>query len=201
MEGVFQGTMIGRSDCCPRRNFEQLCAFGKDSIVKGARHPTLMGIFESSKLGTTTLVVSTTQDCWSGVEVNLHSVWSCCKTFGTGHPTWNVITLAKLRFKSISILKVINQFWWDWHARGMWWLGEQAERNSWPGYHLSPGQHRKERVLMVVNCCSVVGVWLCAFFLSVWLFDYTYHLHTFADHGAQGGTLVIAIAVISFKTD
>ena len=43
--------------------------------MEGARHPTLMGISESSKLGTTTLGVSTTQDCgWSGGEVNLHSV-------------------------------------------------------------------------------------------------------------------------------
>ena len=41
---------------------------------------------------------------------------------------------------------------------------------------------------------------MCAFFLAVWLFNCTNHLHPFADHGAQGGTLVIAIAVISFKT-
>ena len=149
----------------------------------------------------TTLVVSTTQDCgWSGVGEFVFYLWLLQDFWEQGNP----LEMTPLRFKPISILKVTNQFWQDWHARGMWWLGEQAERNSWPGYHLSPGQHRRERVLLVVNCCSVVGVWLwlavgCALFfflfdcLAVWL-----HI-PFADHGAQGGTLVIAIAVISFR--
>ena len=140
-----------------------------------------MGISESSELGTTWTTHYFSSFNYTGLWLEwgrwICILSDCCKTFGNRETP---LEMTPLRFKPISILKVTNQFWQDWHARGMWWLGEQAERNSWPGYHLSPGQHRKERVLLVVNCCSVVGVWLwlavgCALFfflfdcLALWL--------------------------------